>query len=282
MNNALVSDTASVIIRRFSEKGFSDASDCLAVEAPLEISVCLQSSTGLIRKNVGTTLRTPGQDGELAIGYLFSLGIIKSRDDIESVSIPNSGNERIELMLRPHCAHELDRSQRFGIMNAGCGICGISSLEAMTDLLPVRKPRLPLLLDQHIIMSLTARIREQQQLFGKTGGIHAAALFSPGGDLVLIREDIGRHNALDKLIGCALYDVELQLQNHILLLSGRAGFELIQKTAMAGIPVVVSVGAPSALAVEMAKDGQITLIGFLRENRFNLYSEFDKWHQDET
>lgn len=277
MENNPASKTATVLIRRFSENAFAETSDHLVVEEPLEISVCMESETGRIRKNIGTIMRTPGHDEDLATGYLFTTGIISSAADIRSVSPPSSGNHKIEVELREWQNVDFGSRVHFGFMSAACGICGINSVDALTDALAVKKTRMPLMLDEKIILGLPARLSEHQQLFGKTGGIHAAALFRTDGEPVLIREDIGRHNALDKVIGAALRSGALSLDKYMLLLSGRAGFELMQKAGMADIPVVVSVGAPSGIAVEMAKERQITLIGFLRGSRFNLYSEFDKW-----
>jgi len=275
--NEPVVNTVSVPIRRFSENTFTEAADYLAVEEPLEITVCLQSENGKLKKHIGTTMRTPGHDQELVTGYLFSLGIIKGVNDIISFSKAQAGNDSIEAELRQGVNADFSGMNRYGIMNAACGVCGINSVDTLSDVIPVKQTRSPLLLNEHIILNLPGRIHEHQQLFGKTGGIHAAALFNLKGELVLIREDIGRHNALDKLIGTALSDPTIKMNEHILLLSGRTGFELIQKAGMANIPVVVSVGAPSNISVEMAKDWQITLIGFARQNRFNLYTEFDKW-----
>ena len=274
-------NTASIPIKRFSENNFTEATDCLAVEEPLEITVCLQSENGKLKKTIGTTMRTPGHDQDLVTGYLFSLGMIKDVNDIVNISCVRAANDSIELLLGENCTIEYEMLNRLGIMNSACGVCGINSVDALSDAVAVKKTRRPLLLNEHIVLDLPGRIHEQQQLFGKTGGIHAAALFNLEGGLVLLREDIGRHNALDKLVGGALSNPTIHLDKHMLLLSGRASFELIQKAGMANIPVVISVGAPSNIAVELAKDWQITLIGFVRQNRFNLYTNFDKWTQNE-
>lgn len=282
MTNKIFAKTASVGIKRFSENVFTDTYDLLVVEEPLEISVCLQSSTGRLKKNIGITMRTPGHDVELVTGYLFSAGIIKSTKDIHSIAHASSVCDKIEVELNENINHDFETLSRFGVMNAACGICGVTSWDALTDAVAVRKTRAPLLLKEQMILEIPVRVSTHQQLFEKTGGIHAAALFNMNGELMLIREDVGRHNALDKVIGYAFSEPDEKPEPHILFLSGRAGFELIQKAGMANIPVIVCVGAPSSLAVEMARDFQITLIGFLRNNRFNLYSDFDKWITDEN
>jgi FdhD protein len=221
-------------------------------------------------------MRTPESDVELAAGFLFTEGILDSKDQIKSIrhcgKFPNNQNT-IRVDLAENVAIDFRRLERNFYTTSSCGVCGKSSLEALT--VAGAKEILHTDFQQataEIIHALPATLRENQTVFDETGGLHAAALFDFAGNLIDLKEDVGRHNAVDKLIGRQFLDGNLPLDWKILFLSGRASFELVQKAVMAQIPVVCAVGAPSSLAVEAAREFNLTLLGFVRENRFNIYS----------
>ncbi len=245
--------------------------DVLAIEEPLEIQINYGPLAQRISKSISVTMRTPGDDEDLAIGFLFTEGIITSSEVITGSSIIDFNKNKIRIEFNHTINPALEKLERNFYTTSSCGVCGKSSIDAIRIVCEPQREATPIHISSPIIKSLPDLLRQQQHLFESTGGIHAAALFSLKGEFIALKEDVGRHNALDKLIGNALKMNKLPLLNHILLLSGRASFELIQKAAMAGIKVVASVGAPSSLAVELAKEFNITLIGFLREDRFNIY-----------
>ena len=246
-------------------------SDILACEEPLEIRLTHGPTGHRITKSISVTMRTPGNDAELALGFLFTEGIIQRNDEVKNI---HSHDENIiEIELSENANPALEKLTRNFYTTSSCGVCGKSSIDAVRILLPGISDKQNISVSHDIIYSLPSLLRETQVVFDQTGGLHASAIFDLDGKLEIVREDVGRHNALDKLIGSALLKNRLPLSNHILLLSGRASFELIQKAVMAGIRIVAAVGAPSTLAVELAKESGITLVGFLRENRFNIYSD---------
>ena len=229
--------------------------------------------------NVSITMRTPGNDFELATGFLFTEGIIKSYEDILSVKYCTNHQKVaqqyniVRVELRPDIEFEASSFNRNFYMTSACGICGRASLDAIA--IHFSKPDLDdkLKVNKEIIFTLSEKLKHKQTIFNNTGGIHAAALFELNGELLLTMEDVGRHNALDKLIGSLLSLNKLNIAKEaVLFLSGRASFELMQKATMAGIKIVCAVGAPSSLAVNTAEEFGITLIGFLRTGRFNIYS----------
>ncbi len=251
--------------------------DHLAIEEPLEIRV--ESLEGAVRrtKSLAITMRTPGHDEELAAGFLFSEGVIReSRDIIEIVACgaergAHDGQNIVKVRLADHATVDWPKLERHFYSTSSCGVCGKSSLDAL-DVPGIRPiPREGIRLSREAICSLQEKMRADQSVFHQTGGLHAAALFSDAGELVDVREDVGRHNAVDKLLGARFTAGETPLSNRLLFLSGRASFELVQKASVAGIPMVVAVGAPSSLAVELAKRFGMTLIGFVRDERFNIY-----------
>lgn len=250
------SSITTVPIRRIQGVSASAEQDLLAVEEPLEILV-----NG---RNLAVTMRTPGCDRPLAAGFLFTEGILKQAGQIRDISeAPN----RVELTIDGGQFEE----RRF-YLTSSCGVCGKASIEALESIgcpfLDRTRPKL----DSTLISHFPDALRARQAVFAHTGGLHAAALFDTSGQLIDLQEDIGRHNAVDKLVGRAFLDASTPLDRHVLMLSGRAGFELIQKALMAGITIVASVGAPSSLAVETALRYGMTLIGFVRDDRFNVYS----------
>lgn len=253
--------------------------DLLAVEEPMEIRLGFGALDMREQKSVAVTMRTPGNDFELAVGFLLSEGIIQGYEQLLKVQYCTDLNTKenteniVRVELKPNVGVDLSKLQRNFYATSSCGICGKESIESVKLNCALQTNPTPIHLDSSLITQLPNTLRNSQTIFEHTGGIHACALFTSNGDLLLLREDVGRHNALDKLIGAALYQTEIALHESILLLSGRASFELIQKAAMAGIPIVCAVGAPSSLAVETATAFNITLIGFLREHRFNVYHQ---------
>jgi FdhD protein len=236
--------------------------DLLAVEEPLQIRIG--------ERNVAITMRTPGNDAELAAGFLFSEGILRNPGQISGIAA--GPRNTITVTLSDEAGVDLDRLERHFYLTSSCGVCGKASIEALESIgcpvLPRGRPRIEL----SVIHGLPEMLRTRQMVFDRTGGLHAAALFDASGQLIDVREDVGRHNAVDKLVGAAFLKGQTPLNDRLLMVSGRASFELIQKALMAGIPVLAAVGAPSSLAVEMALRFGMTLLGFVRGGRFNIYS----------
>ncbi|SKB61101.1 FdhD protein [Soonwooa buanensis] len=264
------------IIKVKGQSAFNFTDD-IAVEEPLEIRVSYHTNGDKNTKNISVTMRTPGNDAELAAGFLFTEGIISSNNQIQNVGHQQAECSRnqeniIIADLIEDFIPKLANTDRNFYTTSSCGVCGKGSIESIRTVSPFQNiTRTQQNISVETLYSLPEKLRSFQSNFSSTGGIHASGLFSLEGDLLALREDVGRHNALDKLIGHALFTDQLPLQDKILLLSGRASFELIQKAAMAGISFVVAIGAPSSLAVDLAKEFDITLLGFLRENRFNIY-----------
>ena len=250
-------------------------SDTLSVEEPLEIGICYEAPAGPVSKNISVTMRTPGNDIELALGFLFTEGILSSYEQVKHVrhADTDSASNRVEVSFAEDYRPQLAQADRNFYTTSSCGVCGKGSIESIKTVSPFRDMDRPLAaLSASMLYALPQKLRAAQNNFSATGGIHASGLFSmDDGSLLLLREDVGRHNALDKLIGAALMDHLLPLNRHVLLLSGRASFELLQKASMAGIRLVAAIGAPSSLAVDLARESGITLLGFLRESRFNMY-----------
>ena len=260
-------------ITRHGQEGVTGAEDCLAVEAPLAIYLRQGADGARQTRCVSVTMRTPGSDRHLAPGFLFTEGILGPQPGISSVREEAMGENTVLITLEPEVVPDLRGAERNFYTTSSCGVCGKSSIEAIRTVVPFPAPDDPgPQVSADTLLTLPALLRGQQAVFSSTGGLHASALFTPGGAFVALSEDVGRHNALDKLIGRALTEGLLPLGGHILLLSGRASFELIQKAAMAGIRVVAAIGAPSSLAVELAAAEGITLVGFLRGERFNIYT----------
>lgn len=248
--------------------------DQLALEEALEIKLELfeaQRGSSSELRDLSLTMRTPGDDVDLATGFLFSEGIISNRDQI--AAIHQDGNE-ITISLQAGLMVDSRLLARNFVSNSGCGVCGKTSLDAVNLCREIRVGSDPVEVDAAVLYTLPDTVRSQQTLFEGTGGIHAAALFDPDGKMLAVREDIGRHNAVDKLIGAVLGKVDFG--GKILMVSGRAGFELVQKALAAHIPIMAAIGAPSSLAVSMAEESGMTLIGFLRDGRFNIYSRADR------
>ena len=259
------------------------STDSLAIEEPLEIRLGLPGEAGY--KAVSITMRTPGDDAELAAGFLFTEGIVKSPDQIKQIrhcglkigkgagTLDRAGalnSNTIRVDLNEGIDVDLKRLERNFYTTSSCGVCGKSSIEALrTGVMTLAEDEFRV--TSTLIHSLPEKLRASQAVFEQTGGLHASALFTCEGELDIVREDVGRHNALDKVIGAKFLNGKMPLSDSILLVSGRASFELVQKALMAGIPILAAVGAPSSLAVELAAEYGMTLVGFVRDNRFNVY-----------
>ncbi len=254
---------ATVCVWKVSAEGVSSHIDALAAEEPLEIVLHGAGS-------VSITMRTPGNDADLACGFLYSEGIITKTGDIAGVSV---GSNTVTVTLTPEVSFDPARLTRHFYASSSCGVCGKASLDAIASLpcpLPPLKGK-PIV-SASIIHGLARTLREAQTVFTQTGGLHASACFDTRGTLLDLAEDVGRHNALDKLVGKALRENQLPLSERILLVSGRTSFEIVQKAVRAGFPILTAIGAPSSLAVTLAQEFDLTLLGFVRENRFNIYS----------
>lgn len=246
--------------------------DQLAVEEPLEIQIRFRSGGRKERKSVSVTMRTPGNDRELAAGFLFTEGIIDSQKQIDGIAHSPFDENRVIVTCAPDFEPQLGSMERNFYTTSSCGVCGKASIDAIRTRSAYTNANEGLVLKKELLYRLTEQIAQHQNTFETTGGLHASALFDVSGKFMMLREDVGRHNALDKLIGAALMLDQLPLNEHILLLSGRASFELIQKATMAGIAVVAAIGAPSSLAVQLAEESGITLVGFLKKDKFNIYT----------
>lgn len=250
--------------------------DCVAVEEPLEIRVSYWFKDAKTAQSLAVTMRTPGHDRELAAGFLFSEGIISARDQLVDLR-PLGGNASDEVIAELYKDVDVEawRLSRHNFVSSSCGVCGKRTRDMVAESLPEKSHAErsdTVRLSPSVIWRLPQLLRDHQEGFSKTGGLHAAALFTVDGALELSFEDIGRHNALDKLIGHCVLNDRMPLANHIVLMSSRSSFELVQKCVLAGVPVLATVGSPSTLAIETARDYGLTLIGFVRGDHFNIYS----------
>lgn len=254
-----------------------NTTDELAAEEPLEIRLEYGITNQREVKNISVTMRTPGNDDELAVGFLYTEGIIGAIEDVQLaahcfIACNEDRQNVIQVSLKESIIPNLQNTDRNFYTTSSCGVCGKSSISAIRTVNQYQSAVDDNKISATLLCTFPQLLRNRQDIFDHTGGLHASALFSPEGELLLIREDVGRHNALDKLIGAALNEGLLPLNDKVLLLSGRASFELVQKAAMAGINIIAAVGAPSTLAVQLAEEFNITLCGFLRGQRFNIYT----------
>ncbi len=253
--------------------------DMLSVEEPLEIKISYLKDGQYVEKDLSITMRTPGHDQNLVYGFLFTEGIIHQATDVSEYVVNQEITSKTGLLanqvickLAPELKFDFDSIERHFYTTSSCGVCGKASIDAVKIACPIIVPQNKWKISHQLLYSFNQTLIEAQKNFTYSGGIHASALFDLEGHLLSIREDVGRHNALDKLIGEALMKNRIPLFDAILFLSGRASFELIQKASMAGIRMICAVGAPSSLAVDLAQELDITLVGFLRDNRFNIYT----------
>ncbi len=263
-------------VKRLRAGAWSQDDDVLAAEEPLEIRLLWEEDGAIVRKAMAVTMRTPGDDFELAAGFLFGEGIIAGQEDVVDVSYCTDEDEEqrlniVNVTLRPGLTFDASRLERNFYTTSSCGVCGKAALDALEvqgcAILP-HGPRI----SAEMICSLPGKLREAQAVFERTGGLHASGLFARDGRLVSLREDVGRHNAFDKLVGERVLSGETPLHDYIVMLSGRASFELLQKALVARIPIVAAVGAPSSLAVELAQSFNITLCGFVKADGLNVYT----------
>lgn len=259
------------VVKVVAGHGRRNTIDSVAAEEPLEIRVS--------GRRLAVTMRTPGDDFALAMGFLLSEGIITSRDDVVTARYCSGGPMEentyniVDVVLAPHVPPMDVALERNVLTTSACGLCGKTSIDAVRTKSQYPVELDPLTLTEEQVIPLPEMLRAQQKVFEKTGGLHAAALFDGrSGELLVMREDVGRHNAVDKVIGWAVQEGRIPLSGHVLMVSSRSSFELTQKAIMAGIPVLASVSAPSSLAVEMAQESGLTLIGFLRGDSFVIYS----------
>ena len=268
--------TESRVIERLRAGRWTRDEDLLASEEPMEIRLLWDEEGMPARKSISVTMRTPGNDFELAAGFLAGESIIASRDDVVDIAYCTDEAEEqayniVTVTLRPGPKPDLDRLERNFFTTSSCGVCGKASLEALeVSGCHMVGPGFQIAVD--VVQRLPGRLREAQRVFDSTGGLHAAGLFTRDGELVSLREDVGRHNAVDKLIGERILAGAMPLSDYALMLSGRASFELLQKALVARIPVVCAVGAPSSLAVKLADAFGVTLAGFVRADGFNVYA----------
>jgi len=255
----------------------TEKSDDVVAEEPLELRVAARGTS----HTIAVTMRTPGNDFELAAGFLYDESIIRGREEIAEMTYcldpemdPEQRYNVVSVELRGP-ARDLTRFERHFTMNSACGVCGRAQLDALREL-GVAALEDDVRIAAELLYRLPQRMREVQRVFASTGGLHAAALFDERGDVVAVREDVGRHNAVDKLVGWGLLDGGLPFSRSILLVSGRTGYEILQKSVMARIPIVCSVSAPSSLAVQLAREFNVTLLGFLRGERANVYAASER------
>jgi FdhD protein len=288
-NPELSRATHAVSIEKVLGLSLRHAHDALAVEEPLEIQLAYGPLDARSVKSISVTMRTPGHDFDLAAGFLMTEGVVRDPNDIDqivylanSAELPTANLQPetalpyrpeknvVRVYLAPDVAVSLANLERNFYTTSSCGICGKASLLALQTVCPPRRKN-AFQIEAEVLYQLPNRLRQAQTLFNQTGGIHGAALFNAAGELLAVREDVGRHNAVDKLLGAEFLADRIPLRDTLLLLSGRASFELLQKALMGGVSMVASVGAPSSLAVQVAKDFDIALVGFLREGHFNIY-----------
>jgi FdhD protein len=270
-------------IRRVNGNEVEEAIDSLAAEEPLEIVLAFGNTNNRRRQSISVTMRTPtGNDFELALGFLLTEGVIKAYKDVISVRYTASELDEtaqtnvVQVDVHPSVKFDAERLQRHFYTSSSCGVCGKTSLDMVQTSSCFWLKKGSPIVKSTVLTNLPEKLRKAQSVFDATGAIHAAALFDTEGVLIALREDVGRHNALDKLIGWAMQHNRLPLSNSILLVSGRSSFELVQKALMAGIPILAAVGAPSSLAVQLANENDMTVVGFLKNNRFNIYSSFER------
>jgi FdhD protein len=264
-------------VHRIAEDAWID-DDVVATEEPLEIRLAYAAPDGTrAERSISITMRTPGNDEELAAGFLLTEGIVRRAEDVVAIEMvgppaPNGLVNVVRVALADNVTVELDRLERHFYTSSSCGVCGKASLAAVAVQGQFAVRDADFSIDRALLGALPRKLVAEQSVFAQTGGLHASGLFDARGNIVSGREDVGRHNALDKLIGSGLLRAELPLRDYGILVSGRASFELMQKAMMAGCPFVAAVGAPSSLAVELAHGFGMTLVGFLKQDRFNIYA----------
>ena len=269
-------------VLKFSSNKFKDISDLISIEEPLEISLKYKKNNKWINQSLSITMRTPGDDEDLVKGFLFSEQIIENINDIESIQSYgdkvgqyNIQNKILATLINAKNIN-ISKIKRDFLTNSSCGVCGKSSLDALEIIKKNKTDSSEPKINKEIIIQSPSILRQSQSEFSKTGGIHASGLFKSNGDLVALKEDVGRHNALDKLVGCVLSNQLIDPKNQFITCSGRLNFELVQKVLMTDIGIMIGVGAPTSLAIDLANKFDITLIGFVKSNSFNIYTNNKK------
>ena len=257
-----------------NDDGDKNIEDTLAVEAPLEIIIGYGTVNHRLRKTIAVTMRTPDNDFELALGFLYTEGVIFRKKDVKTVRFMDDNRVLVDLDKTVNV--DLENLNRHFYTTSSCGVCGKASLAAISKAVCFISEKGVPTIFKEILFQMPQKLLAVQQFFIETGGVHASFLFDTEGGILKIFEDVGRHNALDKLIGWAFQQDILPLKDKVLVVSGRASFELVQKAAMAGIPIVVAVGAPSSLAVDLAEEHGMTLIGFFKKDKFNVYAGIER------
>lgn len=260
------------IIKLGKENNETKFIDLLAVEEPLQISVEFGKQDDRQKTNVAITMRTPGADELLCLGFLLTEGIIEKYEDVNGISVDAFDENKITIQLNPSCSFDVEKLSRHLFTSSSCGVCGKTSIDNLQSTIKYKPIENLPKVELRTLYNLPQKLRLAQSLFEKTGGIHAAGLFTANGDLLNVEEDVGRHNALDKLLGWALKNMYIPLQDKLILVSGRSSFELVQKALMAGCFFMAAVGAPSSLAVELAQSYNMTVVGFLKDGKGNVYS----------
>ena len=269
-------------VLKYSSKKFEDISDLISIEEPLEISLKYKKQDKWINQTLSITMRTPGNDEDLVRGFLFNEQIVKSINDIESIEA--YGNKVGQYKIQNKILATLNNSENINISkikrdfltNSSCGVCGKSSLDALEIIKQTKTNANEPKISKEVIIQSPKVLQESQSEFSKTGGIHASGLFESNGKLIALKEDVGRHNALDKLIGCVLRENQINPKIQFITCSGRLNFELVQKDLMTNIGILIGVGAPTSLAIDLANKFDITLIGFVKRDSFNIYTNNKK------
>ncbi len=274
----MTASSSAITIKKIDGNSAKSVADHVAVEEPLEVRLGYSTPVGRTASSVSITMRTPGSDSELAVGFLFSESIIENHRDIERIehcgpAAPDTGTQNIvRVDLASHVEVDLGRLQRHFYTTSSCGVCGKSSLDALhvtgAEAPGLKKGQF----SKDILLNMPDVLRGHQDTFDRTGGLHAAAAFNSQGEIVVVHEDVGRHNAVDKVVGSLLTQDLLPAGDFGLMVSGRASFELMQKALIAGFPLLAAVSAPSSLAVQLANEFNVSLVGFLRGETFNIYS----------
>ena len=269
-------------VLKYSSNNFEDVEDLVSIEEPLEISLKYKEKNKWIEQTLSITMRTPGNDDDLVRGFLFNEQIVKSINDIDSIE--SYGDKVGQYKIQNKILATLNNSENVNISkikrdfltNSSCGVCGKSSLDALEIIKTTRTNASEPKISKDVVIQSPNILKEGQSEFSKTGGIHASGLFNSGGKLIALREDVGRHNALDKLIGCALEKKQFDPKNQFITCSGRLNFELVQKVLMTDIGIMIGVGAPTSLAIDLANKFDITLVGFVKRDSFNIYTNNKK------
>ena len=269
-------------VLKYSSNNFKDVEDLVSIEEPLEISLKYKEKDNWVEQTLSITMRTPGNDEDLVRGFLFNEQIVKSLNDIDSIE--SYGDKVGQYKIQNKILATLNNSENVNISkikrdfltNSSCGVCGKSSLDALEIIKTTKTNASEPKISKNVIIQSPDILREGQSEFSKTGGIHASGLFNSDGKLIALREDVGRHNALDKLIGCALEKNQFDPKDQFITCSGRLNFELVQKVLMTDIGIMIGVGAPTSLAIDLANKFDITLIGFVKRDSFNIYTNNKK------